>query len=239
MHQADFVDMQVPLHDHDDPGIIDVDMQDDDMSNSRPADDLRPATPYKQRIVNAFAKRPPLSPMDGPSPRRPRPPVRPPRTPAPATLRDEDSDADEDDPLALPSQRMTDSRESPPARASSSRKTRSSRRTSASSRRGTLDEEFKRTFMTEQQDEEADLDSGVLVGVGTRSKTRGFLAHGGAGGPSVFMGAGYVQGAEEEPEVEQQDSDLANGDSEYHEETPSKPKKKTSKATRGRRKTKR
>lgn len=42
-----------------------------------------------------------------------------------------------------------------------------------------------------------DFDSGVLVGVGTRSKNRGFLARGGAGGEPVFMGVGYVDGAEE------------------------------------------
>ncbi|KAF9471664.1 hypothetical protein BDN70DRAFT_551191 [Pholiota conissans] len=53
-------------------------------------------------------------------------------------------------------------------------------------------------------EEEEDLDSGVLVGVGTRSKRRGFLAHGGAGGPPVFMGVGYVEGAEEDEEQEQE-----------------------------------
>jgi len=41
-----------------------------------------------------------------------------------------------------------------------------------------------------------DLDSGSLVSIGTRSKKRGFLAHGGAGGFPVFMGDGYVDGVE-------------------------------------------
>jgi hypothetical protein len=41
------------------------------------------------------------------------------------------------------------------------------------------------------------LESGVLVGVGTRDKRAGFLAHGGAGGLPVFMGIGYVDGAQE------------------------------------------
>jgi hypothetical protein len=38
----------------------------------------------------------------------------------------------------------------------------------------------------------------VYIGVGTKSKRQGFLAHGGAGGASVFMGVGYVEGAGEE-----------------------------------------
>lgn len=41
------------------------------------------------------------------------------------------------------------------------------------------------------------LESGVLTSFGQRSKRRGFLAHGGAGGTPVFMGVGYVQGAED------------------------------------------
>lgn len=58
-------------------------------------------------------------------------------------------------------------------------------------RRKTLDEEIRIA-------EEDDLfDSGVLVGVGTRSKKRGFLKGGGAAGTPVHMGVGYVIGAEE------------------------------------------
>ncbi|KAF7978838.1 hypothetical protein HWV62_44639 [Athelia sp. TMB] len=41
-----------------------------------------------------------------------------------------------------------------------------------------------------------DLQSGEFVGVGTRKKTRGFLAHGGSGGTPVLMGEGYVDGVE-------------------------------------------
>ena len=40
-----------------------------------------------------------------------------------------------------------------------------------------------------------ELENGVLVGVGRRSKRLGFLAHGGAGGEPVMMGVGYVEGA--------------------------------------------
>lgn len=39
------------------------------------------------------------------------------------------------------------------------------------------------------------------MGFGTRSKKLGFLAHGGAGGAPVFMGVGYVEGAEEDSEA--------------------------------------
>jgi len=46
-------------------------------------------------------------------------------------------------------------------------------------------------------EEDGTMDSGVFVGVGCRSKKKGFLAGGGAAGPPVFMGVGYVEGAEE------------------------------------------
>jgi hypothetical protein len=68
---------------------------------------------------------------------------------------------------------------------------------------GTLDHELHQAFVRGGQDlvEVADdLDSGVLVGVGMRSKKRGFLARGGAGGAPVFMGVGYVDGVEESDE---------------------------------------
>lgn len=65
-------------------------------------------------------------------------------------------------------------------------------------RRLTLDEELRDAEeSTRNREEEEDLESGVLVGVGTRSKHLGFLAHGGAGGGPVFMGIGYVEGVEE------------------------------------------
>ena len=65
--------------------------------------------------------------------------------------------------------------------------------------------------------------STVLMGVGTRSKKLGFLAHGGGGGAPVFMGVGYVDGAEE-AEVEGADYGggpgvkYDDGDSEGEEE---------------------
>ncbi|KAJ8487615.1 hypothetical protein ONZ45_g14270 [Pleurotus djamor] len=56
----------------------------------------------------------------------------------------------------------------------------------------------RRSSVTEEDldgDGELDFESGIYVGVGTRSKTTGYLAHGGAGGIPVFMGEGYVDGA--------------------------------------------
>lgn len=71
--------------------------------------------------------------------------------------------------------------------------------TNSARRRPTLDEELRQAhaqLLLDENDEEPDLDSGILVGVGTRSKQKGFLAHGGAGGVPVFMGDGYVDGVE-------------------------------------------
>ena len=37
----------------------------------------------------------------------------------------------------------------------------------------------------------------TFVGLGTRSRKRGFLAYGGAGGPPAVMGSGTVEGLED------------------------------------------
>lgn len=72
----------------------------------------------------------------------------------------------------------------------------SSRGTHAS-RRPTLDEELEDAFRRQSDSyDEHLLESGVFTGVGTRSKKKGFLARGGAGGEPVFMGEGYVEGVE-------------------------------------------
>ncbi|KAF8207217.1 hypothetical protein K438DRAFT_428685 [Mycena galopus ATCC 62051] len=101
-------------------------------------------------------------------------------------------------------------------------------RTSKNRRRQTLDEEMRSAAAerarsrSSQQDWErepepepefdySDLENGILVGVGTRPKNRGFLAHGGAGGAPVFMGAGYVEGVEDERD----DGDGDGGDGDY------------------------
>ena len=71
-------------------------------------------------------------------------------------------------------------------------------------RRRTLDEELRQAEDVLQGEDlnGVDLeDDELLIGVGSRSKKKGFLAHGGAGGQPVFMGVGYVEGVEEiEPE---------------------------------------
>ena len=69
-------------------------------------------------------------------------------------------------------------------------------------RRRTLDEELRRAGdrLWQEADDEAeddDLESGILVAMGTR-KRKGFLAKGGSAGVPVYMGSGYVQGAEDD-----------------------------------------
>jgi len=86
-------------------------------------------------------------------------------------------------------------------------------------RRSTLDQELLNAIFQygDQHQTEAegqghamddiDYEDPVLVGRGTRSQRKGFLAHGGAGGEPVFMGVGYVEGAvdeDEEPGVKDQ-----------------------------------
>ncbi|KAF8958337.1 hypothetical protein BDZ97DRAFT_1762219 [Flammula alnicola] len=173
---------------------------------------------------NIFDKRPPSSPFPDKSPRRPRPPGRASR-PAPPQPHEDDENSDEEDPLSLSfsspesvlqfsnlghdttRQTRAESHASmqppEPARSPSPSSRRSSqsrhRSASQSNRRLTLDEELRNAVPFLQEDDiEEDLESGVLVGMGTRSKRRGFLAHGGAGGAPVFMGVGYVEGAEED-----------------------------------------
>lgn len=76
-----------------------------------------------------------------------------------------------------------------------------------SRRRRTLDEELQRAgdHLWESADE---LESGTLTGVGVKDHRGGFLARGGGGGSPVFMGVGYVQGAEE---IEREMSTFRNG----------------------------
>jgi hypothetical protein len=83
----------------------------------------------------------------------------------------------------------------------------------------TLDEELRQAHaqsILHESGEEPDLDSGTFVGVGTRSKKKGFLAHGGAGGVPVFMGDGYVDGVEVgDDEREVDGGGDKDGDSDY------------------------
>ncbi|TDL16496.1 hypothetical protein BD410DRAFT_822851 [Rickenella mellea] len=193
---------------------------------------LKPRKEKERRGVDdIFGRRPPSSPLPPLSPRKPRPPARP-RVRAhklPEHGSDDDDDdplalsytsppgdtskgrtlhQDEDEhiedrseaprrpPRALSVTQSNQSRQSTgTARASSRASSTSTRR----ARRGTLDEELSRADAFDADD---DMHSGTLVGVGTRSKKQGFLAHGGAGGEPVFMGVGYVEGVEESDEEE-------------------------------------
>lgn len=69
-------------------------------------------------------------------------------------------------------------------------------------RRRTLDEELRRAgdqlWAEGDEEDDVDLDNGLLVGVGSKSTRKGFLSGGGAAGLPVFMGPGYVDGAEDD-----------------------------------------
>jgi hypothetical protein len=179
-----------------------------------PAATTPPASPPIRRLKDVFAKRPPTSPMPDVSPRKPRPPARASgRYRSPAKHRQGNGSGGED----LPS---TSSHKAAATKEHSSRRqsgdhgslsVRSSSRSSSRSttrkpRRQTLDEELKEADGGRSWAEnEVELDSGVLMGVGTRNQRKEFLAHGGAGGPSVVMGVGYVEGAGEEAEAYEED----------------------------------
>lgn len=185
----------------------------------------------QQRQSDPFAKRAPTSPMPLDTPRKPRPPARSlgRSTPKPKTRRDNCSE-DDDDPLSLSfsspdvvpisapratgrsrlpakTRRVSPGRERDARAASVSARSRSNH---SDRRRLTLDDELRdaraRSLLREDE-EDPDLDSGTLVGVGTRGKERGFLAHGGAGGLPVFMGKGYVEGVEESDNEDGDDDD--------------------------------
>ena len=88
------------------------------------------------------------------------------------------------------------------ARLSASGSSSQSKRKKAHKRRQTLDEEIRtaeaRSSEIDECNDELDpeeKEEDVFVATGTKSKRRGFLAHGGGGGAPVFMGVGYVEGA--------------------------------------------
>jgi hypothetical protein len=65
----------------------------------------------------------------------------------------------------------------------------------------TLGEELWIAQQSDEIDGEDDLEEGLYTSTGTRSKTQGFLAHGGAGGTPVVMGMISVEGAGEEKQA--------------------------------------
>jgi hypothetical protein len=107
-----------------------------------------------------------------------------------------------EDELAMPRRPI---RKSTPAKANKKRSVEHEQTSDGAgrkARRKTLDEEIRFAAEDLHEDEvnpdDEDLrhvlESGVYSGYGTAPKDRGFLAHGGAGGPSVWMGVGYVDG---------------------------------------------
>ncbi|EGN99045.1 hypothetical protein SERLA73DRAFT_181827 [Serpula lacrymans var. lacrymans S7.3] len=193
-----------------------------------------PASPQLQRAQELFEKRPPTSPMPAPTPRKPRPPARAPRA-VNYGPQERDYD-DDDDPLSLTFSSPEDasiirqrskSKEKKKVRPKNLRHPggNSSRDVSQSSitlikRQPTLEEELCDAYSRSMEGD--DVDDDVLVGVGTRSKREGFLAHGGAGGPPVFMGVGYVRGAENASEEEEYRSRRSN----HHSSIPIAAKRK-------------
>lgn len=194
--------------------------------------------PHRHRISSsdAFAKRPPVSPLPTPSPRKPRPPARTSSRSVPAKRTVQVPErSDDEDPLAIrhasPAEVVTSSKHKTVAtrqQGGANSTSHLSRGKRGSHRRKTLDEELKAAVRSKVSkddlvpDPDSDLDSGMLIGVGSRSKRRGFLAHGGAGGEPVFMGVGYVEGAEEDEDESDQDD--------YEDEY--QPRKRSQKAKR-------
>ena len=183
--------------------IIDIDMEAEferipTIYPPIPSATVAPASPQTRRLNDLFAKRPPTSPMPDDSPRKPRPPARSKYTAR--TKAHQDYGSDEEDFLLFRKDVLRDkaNRPIPPEGDIPSGR-------NCSRRRQTLDEELQEANERSRAEDELDLDSGVLVGVGTRSRRTQFLAHGGAGGVPVVMGADKIEGAEKEGQVEQED----------------------------------
>ncbi|KAH9930140.1 uncharacterized protein B0H18DRAFT_1084017 [Fomitopsis serialis] len=183
----------------------------------------RPARQEKTPpYVDFLARRPPNSPMPPTPVRRVPAPARKRAKPQPAPMVDEDVSDD----LGRPGSTPHPTREKRPARKSGSRTSSSaSRETSAHSsaksqeapsnrarRRRTLDDELRRAGdrlwdPDALSDDElaGGVESSELVGVGMKSKKKGFLKGGGAAGKPVFVGVGHVQGVEDDGDDEDED----------------------------------
>lgn len=147
-----------------------------DPKGKQRAEEPRYLTPSTDKVKLAHRNRAPVSPMPAqPTPKKPRAPAR-------SKKRREELDTDAD-PLNITGRPAV-----------SKVKTKSG----IPRRKSTLDDELRVAFAKGQSrlDNSIDLDSEILVGVGSRSKKRGFLTGGGAGGAPVFLGEGYVDGVE-------------------------------------------
>lgn len=154
-----------------------------------------PPAKAQAKAADVFSKRPPRSPLV-PTPKKPKRPARPRVVPVklPAPARDE-----QEDELPEPYSGLEEDPRPPAPPVPPTRLRKPTSFTDAKARkarRKTLDEEIRTA------EDDGSLDSGVIVGVGSRSKKKGFLAGGGAAGVPVFMGVGYIEGAEDSGEDE-------------------------------------
>lgn len=201
--------------------VIDVDMEE----HLHPEPRTITPSSVPRRTSDLFKKRPPTSPIPIPTPRRPSAPARTKRgaTPRPKSLPSMESDIDDEDGalsqpapvpflslIPVPKPKPTKPKAKPtlvgngrPSTSSGSGSSSRIKRKRARKRRQTLDEELRtaeaRFSDIDQCNDELDpeeKEDDVFIAAGTKSKRRGFLAHGGGGGAPVFMGVGYVEGAE-------------------------------------------
>lgn len=214
----------VPVEDEAEREVIDVDMLEVHSPPTKPTRLLEdgPAVLSQRHSTSFFDRRPPSSPMPAKSPIKPRPPACVPRSMPPPRPSD---DSEDEDPLSMsiasqaggsqPSDKASQSSQKQNSRQSQEEARRSSKQHSVrlsrgesskpkvskaelkTRRRQTLDEELRNASSDQEGGTDISLDDGILMGFGTMSKQRGFLAHGGAGGTPVFMGLGYVEGAED------------------------------------------
>ncbi|KIJ92501.1 hypothetical protein K443DRAFT_435103 [Laccaria amethystina LaAM-08-1] len=214
----------VPVEDESEREVIDVDMLEVYSPPTKPTSLLEdgPAVLAQRHSTTFFDRRPPSSPMPAKSPTKPRPPARVPRIVPPPRPSD---DSEDEDPLSMsiasqaggsqPSDKASQSSlkqnsrqpqeeacrrsKQPSVRSSPGESSRSkvSKAELKARRRQTLDEELRTASSEQEGGTDISLNDGILMGFGTMSKQRGFLAHGGAGGTPVFMGLGYVEGAED------------------------------------------
>ncbi|KAJ3861263.1 hypothetical protein EV359DRAFT_84491 [Lentinula novae-zelandiae] len=205
-YTAEVIDLEVDLVDDHDPS--------EDQRQSR-----RRSSPHPSAYLTT--KRIPVSPLPNMSPKRPKPPASsrrrtrtstgratthpiPATPPSHANLHDPEHQDDEgdEDPLLL---RLTGDEDDFVSLSSVLSQRQPPRR------RSTLDEEMRAAHRASLNVEtqggysEDELENGVLVATGARSKNLGFLAHGGAGGPPVWMGEGYVLGVGDAEEEEQRE----------------------------------
>lgn len=183
------------------PEVIGVDMESDIVGGNTRPQLIRTGSPRIPRTLDMFEKRPPMSPIPHPTPRKPTAPSRARRisTPKPKYI-PPDSDSDNGTNRAetpflslIPGPRSNKSTLSGKGRPPGAQNGSSSRRASKNGHRS-LEEELRSAGAHASGDGLVEDD--LFVGTGTRSQRRGFLARGGAGGSPVLMGVGYVRDAQ-------------------------------------------